>query len=118
MRSRVLAQTAAAAMVFGGLAGVAVAAAPPAAAIQQCQSYQRDVSVTVSQPPNAQISVNAWDYCIPGPGGIAYPITISKYIGNNVWQVVASGKGDVFYSCTGGRFVYITNFSSSQFYCG
>jgi hypothetical protein len=118
MRSRLLAQMAAGAVVLAGAAGGMLAGAPPAAAIGSCQSYQYDANVTVNPPPNASISVLDWDYCIPGPGGIAFSITISKYIGNNEWQVVATGKGEAEYSCTGGRYLYTTSISQSPFYCG
>jgi hypothetical protein len=97
---------------------VAAPAASAAPEIQSCQSYEPDFSVTVSSPPNASISVNAWEYCVPGPGGIPFSITISKYVGNNVYQTVATGKGEAFYSCTGGRYLYTTNISQAPFYCG
>lgn len=121
MRSHVTTQLAAAALIFGGTAAAAVATASPAAAIGgggSCQSYELSATVTVDPPPNPEISVNDWNYCVPGPGGIPYPVTISKYIGNNVWQVVASGNGDAWYTCTGGRYLYTTSISSAPFYCG
>jgi hypothetical protein len=114
-------------LLFAGAMATTVALAPAASAapaarvipaIQSCQSYEPDFSVTVTQPPNAEISVTAWDYCIPGPGGIAYHITISKYIGNNQYQTVATGTGEAFYTCTGGRYLYTTSISSAPFYCG
>jgi hypothetical protein len=122
MRSRVMAEVAAASLILAGAAGGMVATASPAAAIGggggSCQSYQLDAYVTVNPPPNASIYVNDWDYCIPGPGGIAFPITISKYIGNNDWEVVATGNGDASYACGSVQYVYLTSISESQFYCG
>jgi hypothetical protein len=114
-------------LLLTGAMATTVAAAPAASAattartipaIQSCQSYEPDFTVTVTQPPNAEISVNAWEYCIPGPGGIPYHITISKYIGNNQYQTVATGTGEAFYTCTGGRYLYTTSISSAPFYCG
>jgi hypothetical protein len=112
-----------AATLFATAMATTIAAAPTASAavpkIQQCQGgYALYSNVTVSPPPNASINVVAYLYCVLGYGTIDQNITISKYIGNNVWQTVATGKGEVAYNCTGGRYAYLTNYSSSQFYCG
>ena len=122
MKTRVMPRLAGATVLLAGVIGGIVASAPQAAAIGQCQSYQPNYSVTVSAPPNPTIFAVGWEYCIPGPGGIPYHITISKYIGNNNWQVVSTGVGEASYTCTGGRYLYQTNIDFivglANFYCG
>jgi hypothetical protein len=112
----------AAALLAGGMAG-AVATASPAAAKQQCQSYELYANYGVSSTPSANVFVNDVDYCEPGPGGnVSYPVTISKYVGGTGWVVVASGSGSTDYTCTGGQFLYTTSVTTAQskpaFYCG
>lgn len=109
-------------MVAAGAAG-ALATAGPAAAIVQCQGYQLQADYGVSTSPSAHVYVDDIDYCIPGPGGnIFFPVTISKYVGNSGWQVVASGSGTASFTCTGGQFLYTTSVTTAQskaaFYCG
>ncbi len=122
MRSRQMAQLAAAAAMTAGLLGGVAASASPAGAIQQCQSYTLQADYGVTTTPS--VYVDNIDFCNPGPGGnIFLPATISKYVGNVGWEVVASGSfGSATYNCTGGRFLYTTSVTTGQnkaaFYCG
>jgi hypothetical protein len=123
MRSHLTARLVAVATMLAGAAGGAAAAAPPAAAIQQCQGYQYQIDYGVRSSPSPYVYVDDTAYCIPGPGGnLFFPVTISKYIGNVGWQVVATGKGSATYTCTGGKFLYTTSVTTNQnkpsFYCG
>lgn len=119
MRNRAMIQIAAVASLLAGAAGGLIATAPPAAAIQQCQGgWEYSSYVNVIPPPNPSISVSYFYQCKYGIGSIPQPVSISKYIGNGVWQVVASGSGIIGYTCTGGRYEYTTNVSQYPFYCG
>jgi hypothetical protein len=110
-------------MLASAAAG-ALATAAPAVAIQQCQGYQLQADYGVSgSPTTQQVYVDDIDFCLPGPGGnIFFPVTISKYVGNSGWQVVARGSGTATYTCTGGQFLYTTSVTTAQnkaaFYCG
>lgn len=123
MKSHLMARSVVtAAMLVTATAGALVTASP-AAAIQQCQGYQLQADYGVATAPNLHVYVDDIDYCIPGPGGnLFFPVTISKYVGNSGWQVVATGQGSATYACTGGRFLYTTSVTTAQnkpaFYCG
>jgi hypothetical protein len=123
MRSHLIVRLAGAAAILAGGAAGAVATATPAAAIQQCQSYTFQIDYGVSTSPSAHVYVDDIAFCNPGPGGnLFFPVTISKYVGNTGWVVVASGQGSATYTCTGGRFLYTTSVTTNQnkpaFYCG
>lgn len=123
MRSRKLIRLTAVTTLLAGVAAGAVATATTAGAIQQCQSYTYQVDYGVSSSPTLHVYVDDIAYCNPGPGGnIFYPVTISKYVGNVGWQVVASGSGSATYNCTGGKFLYTTSVTENEgkagFYCG
>ncbi len=124
MRSHHLVRLAAAAAMVTGVLGGVVASASPAGAIQQCQSYTLQADYGVTAPPSAHVYVDDIDFCNPGPGGnIFLPATISKYVGNVGWEVVATGSfGTATYNCTGGTFLYTTSVTTAEnkaaFYCG
>jgi hypothetical protein len=124
MRSHLIVRLAIAAVMLAGAAGSAFATASPAAAIQQCQSYTYHADYGVaSSASGSYVYVDDIDYCNPGPGGnLLFPVSISKYIGNQGWVVVATGTGSARYTCTGGRYLYTTSVTTAQnkpaFYCG
>lgn len=108
---------AAAVALIGGVVG---SATPAAASIPRCDSYEYHQDYFVADPPNASIHVDDYAVCIPGgaAGNLYYDASISKYLGNNSWQVVATGRGSADYTCTGGQFLYTTDVSPNTFYCG
>lgn len=119
---RIYRLAAAAALLVGATAGT-FAAAAPASAIQQCTSYTPQIDYGVSTSPSANVYVDDIEFCNPGPGGnLFFPVTISKYVGNVGWQVVASGTGSATFTCTGGKFLYTTSVTTGDskpaFYCG
>lgn len=121
MRSHLLIRMTAVTALLAGAATGAVATASPAAAIQQCTGgYTLVASYGVTSAPS--VYVEDYDECNSAPFSIAYPVSISKYVGGVGWQVVASGKGYVNYACTGGKFLYTTSVTTAQgkpaFYCG
>jgi hypothetical protein len=122
MRSHLLIRIAAVAVMLAGAAGGTVAAALPAAAIQQCKSYEYQVDYGVTSGSPQSVYTDDIAYCIPGPGSILHPVTIYKYIGGSGWQWVATGNGTVRYTCTGGRYLYSTYVTMLEnkpgFYCG
>lgn len=121
MRSHLLARLiVAAALLAGAMTGLAVTASS-AAAIQQCTGgYARDNNYSVS---GTTINVTSYNECTTNPAlSMPEPVSVSKFVGNVGWEVVATGTGVIFYSCTGGQFLYTTNITTAEnkpaFYCG
>jgi hypothetical protein len=122
MRSHLLIRTVTGAAVLVGVAGGAIAIASPANALHACGSGFEEMDYSVSSPPIA-ISV---DDVIVFPSNhncdVNVGVSVSKYIGNGSWQVVATGAGSLQYSCTGGRYLYTTSVTTEErkpaFYCG
>lgn len=122
MRSHLLARLiAATALLAGAVTGV-VATASSAGAIPQCTGgYAVDNSYSV--PSGTSVYVSSYNECTTNPA-LSMPefVSVSKYVGNVGWEVVATGTGVIIYSCTGGRFLYTTNVTTAEgkpaFYCG
>ena len=125
MRSHQLIRIAAvvAMLVFAG--GGVVATSTPAHAIPSCPGNYgpEEMSYGVSGGSPSAVVVDNVFPCIGNSSlNINLPVTISKYVGNSGWQVVATGKGFADYLCTGGRFLYTTSVTTVEgkpaFYCG
>ncbi len=128
MRSHLLMRMTAATAMLAGAAGGVIATAPSAAAIQFCNGFKtEEYAYSVNPAPNPggspYIYVEDNEVCSSNPLLDApLGVSISKYLPNGTWQVVASGSGSVTYSCTGGRYLYTTSVTTKEgkpaFYCG
>lgn len=122
MRSHLLIRITAVTAMLAGLTGGAVVTASPASAIGgggTCTSTQRVSDFGVSSTSPQYVYADLYDQCIPGPGETLYTVEIYKYIGGVGYEWVATGKGHVTYTCTGGRSLYTTsNNAGAGFYCG
>lgn len=125
MRSHLPIRIATVVITLAAATGGALAAASPAAAIQSCNGgytpVQTYYGVTSTTPQYVEVTEVAICYSNPALN-INFAVSISKYIGNSGWQVVATGKGDLTYPCTGGRYLYTTSVTTAAnqpaFYCG
>jgi hypothetical protein len=109
------------AAVVAATAGGVFATAAPANAIRQCGGSE---SMTYGVAPSGT-SLSVDDAIIDFNNlscDVNLPVSVSKYIGNVGWRVVATGTGTIIYNCTGGRSLYTTSVTTKEgkpaFYCG
>ena len=110
MRYKPVARIATAAVLMGGVAAGAAAAAPSASALApgcygSAMTYTNYGVVTSPLEVYAQ-NYTYWNGCTFEFKNI---VTISKYVTGTGWEVVAEGDGVVTYSCTAGPTLYTTN---------
>lgn len=122
MRSHLLIRMVAVTAMLAGVTVGVFATAAPANAIRQCTGGNETLTYGVDPTGKVVTVDDALIFFNNLSCDENLPDSISKYIGNVGWQVVATGTGELSYNCTGGRALYTTSVTTKEgqpaFYCG